>query len=149
MSTVQIRSAVADDQETIKSMVREEQLDPTSLHWSHFVVAEHEGEIVGIGQIRPYPRCRELGSLVVREGYRDQGIGGQIIHALLANETGDVYLECDKTNETYYAKFGFRRIPWYAAPYPLNLKVALVGILILLVYRVRIIAMHRPPDVKK
>ena len=65
MPTIEIRPALESEQETIKQMVRAEQLDPTALHWSHFKVAEQDGQIIGIGQIRPYPRCRELGSLIV------------------------------------------------------------------------------------
>jgi amino-acid N-acetyltransferase len=143
MPTIQIRPAREAEQETIKQMVRDAQLDPTALHWSHFKVAEQDGQIIGIGQIRPYPRCRELGSLVVLKPFRKLGVGGMLIHALLENEIGDVYLETDSHNEAYYGKFGFMRIPWYQAPYPLNLKVTLVGSIIRVVFRVRIIAMKR------
>jgi len=146
MPSIHLRSASETDQETIKQMVREEQLDPTSLHWSHFVVAEQEGQIIGIGQIRPYPKCRELGSLVVREEFREQGIGGMIINALLEKETGDVYLECLSHNERYYGKFGFERIPWYRAPYPLKLKVGLMGRIARLVVGEPVIAMKRAKD---
>jgi N-acetylglutamate synthase-like GNAT family acetyltransferase len=124
MSEVKIRRAVAEDQATIRRMIREEQLDPTALRWQHFVVAEREGEIVGIGQIRPYRRCRELGSLVVREDMRGQGLGGQIIRALLEGETEAVYLECLTSMAPYYQRFGFATIPWWRAPMPLKLKAA-------------------------
>jgi amino-acid N-acetyltransferase len=123
--------------------VKDEQLDPTALHWSHFVVAEHDGEIVGIGQVRPYPRCRELGSLAVRKDYRVQGVGSMIVRALLEKEKGDVYLECEAFNEGYYVRFGFERISWYRAPYPLNLKTGLGGAFIRIFYRSQIIAMKR------
>ena len=144
MPTLQIRAALETDQETIKWMVREEQLDPTALHWSHFVVAENDGQVVGIGQIRPYPGCRELGSLVVKEAFREQGVGAMIVNALLEKETGDVYLETEIGNERYYARFGFVRIPWYRAPYPLNIKSGLGGIIIRLIFKVKIIVMKRP-----
>ncbi len=117
-----IRRATAADQDTIRAMVRAAGLDPTALHWSHFYMAERGGEVVGIGQVRPAPRCRELGSLVVRKDLRGQGIGGQIIEAILASEPGDVYLECRARLASYYARFGFEEIPWQQAPMPLKLK---------------------------
>ena len=118
---ITIRRAKADDQETIRRMVFDAELDPTALHWSQFMVAETQsGEIVGAGQIRP--RGRELGSIVVLPAYRSQGIAGRIITALLADETGVVYLECEKHMRSYYARFGFEEIAWWLAPFPLNVK---------------------------
>lgn len=125
MTEIQIRPAAEADQGFIRQMVRDEDLDPTALHWSHFLIAEAEGEIVGIGQVRPYPKCRELGSLVVKEPYRRLGVGAQIVNALLERETGVVYLECLAHNERYYARFGFKRIPWWRAPMPLKLKAGM------------------------
>jgi N-acetylglutamate synthase-like GNAT family acetyltransferase len=125
MSDVTIRKATESDQETIKQMVRAEHLDPTALHWSHFRVADKAGEIIGIGQIRPSPNCRELGSMVVKQPYRGQHIGEMIIEALLEHEPGDVYLECRSHNEGYYQRFGFQRIPWWQAPMPLKVKAGM------------------------
>ena len=136
MSDIQLRPATADDQAAIRQLVRAEGLDPTALHWSHFLIAECEGEMVGIGQVRPYPNCRELGSLAVKASYRQQGVGALIVNALLARETGEVYLECVAANERYYTRFGFQRIPWWQAPMPLKLKAGLSQIVRLLGYRV-------------
>lgn len=125
MSDVTIRPARGSDQATIRQMVRDEQLDPTSLNWPQFIVAEHAGQVVGIGQVRPYPKCRELGSIVVKADYRKQGVGTLIINTLLANETSVVYLETDAHNERYYARFGFERIPFWRAPMPLKFKAVI------------------------
>ncbi len=141
MSDVGIRPAVSTDQAIIRQMVRGERLDPSELDWSHFVVAEVDGEIIGIGQIRPYPNCRELGSLVVKREHRRFGIGEKLITALLAGETGDVYLETHIKNEAYYGRFGFRRISFRQAPRPLNIKIAVASVLRL--FGIRIIAMKR------
>lgn len=143
MSSIQIRPASAADQETINGMVREEGLDFTSLHWSHFLVAEDDGQIVGIGQVRPYPRCRELGSLAVQRNYRKQGVGALLVNALLARESGGVYLECLDYNERYYARFGFGRIPFWQAPWPLNFKSGL-GSILGRFFGYRVITMRRP-----
>jgi GNAT superfamily N-acetyltransferase len=125
-----LRPAVAVDQDVLRQMVRAEQLDPTALHWSHFVVAELPGEgIVGIGQVRPSPNCRELGSMVVRRGHQRKGIGGAIIREILSHEAGPVFLETEIGNVAYYSRFGFVQIPWHQTPMPLKAKSAIGGLL--------------------
>ena len=116
MTDVQVRRARAEDEAAIRQMVKEARLDPSSLNWPQFLVAEKDGAVVGIGQIRPYPNCRELGSLVVKKAYQERGIGGRLVEALLENETGDVYLECVRPRDRYYAKFGFERISVWQTP---------------------------------
>jgi N-acetylglutamate synthase-like GNAT family acetyltransferase len=142
LPTIHIRPATESDQAQIKALVRGEGLDPTALHWSHFLIAEDGGQTVGIGQIRPYPNCRELGSLVVVDSHREQGIGGLLIEALLKDEAGPVYLECLAFREAYYSKFGFRRVPWWQTPMPLKLKAGVGGTLGRL-FGYRVIAMKR------
>lgn len=140
---VTVRRATPADQTTIRRLVRGAQLDPTALHWSHFVVAEIDGAgSVGIGQVRPYPRCPELGSLVVRKRFRGRGIAAAIIHALLESEPGTVYLECQVHMVPYYERFGFQEIPWYRAPMPLKLKAGM-GALLGRLFGFRIAAMQR------
>lgn len=143
-TTMQLRQATINDQSIIKQFVHDAELDPTSLHWSHFIVAEHEGAIVGIGQVRPYKNCRELGSLVVTEAFRNQGLGAQIIEALLAKETGAVYLECLQPMAGYYQKFGFEEIGWWQAPMPLRLK-SLIGKMVVRLIGQKLIVMRRFP----
>ena len=121
---ITIRRATADDQPVIRRMVRQARLDPTHLKWPNFVVAEHAGSVVGIGQVRPYPAGRELGSLVVREDLRGRGIGRLITERLLNDEPGIVYLECAADMTPYYERFGFREIDRRDAPGPLRIKSA-------------------------
>jgi amino-acid N-acetyltransferase len=144
MPTIQIRPAVEADQSTIKQLVSAEQLDPSALHWSHFVIAENNDQVVGIGQIRPHPRGRELGSLVVQEDFREQGVGTLIVNALLEKEKGDVFLECESSMGAYYSQFGFVRIPWYLAPYPLNIKAGAAKMIVGFMYKLELIVMKRP-----
>lgn len=147
MSDVQIRPATAADQARIKHMVRAERLDPSALDWSHFLMAERQGEVIGIGQIRPHPKCRELGSLIVKPAYRGTGIGGQIIQALVASQAGDVYLDCRSELETYYKRFGFQQIPLLQAPSPIKYKV-LIGNILFRLFGMRMIVMKRPSSPK-
>jgi N-acetylglutamate synthase-like GNAT family acetyltransferase len=137
-----LRRATADDQAIIRRMVREARLDPTNLKWPHFVVAEAGGSIVGIGQVRPHPAGGELGSLVVQEDRRGQGIGRRIVERLLEGERGAVYLECAAHMTPYYKRFGFREIPRRDAPGPLRLKSA-VGNVFARLIGTRIAVMRR------
>jgi len=123
-----LRRAVEADQALIRQMViREADLDPTSLHWSHFVMAELGGEVVGLGQIRPHRGCPELGSIYTRSQFEGQGIAGAVINRLIADwpQPGPIYLECQSHNTTFYQRFGFKEIPWYQAPMPLKFKSGL------------------------
>ncbi len=121
---IHIREATIDDDPIIKQMIREARLDPTSLKWERFLIAEHEGEIVGIGQIKQYLGCEELGSLVTKKGYRGQGIGGKLIAALEARAGRPLHLLCGAHNETYYLRFGYETISWWDAPAFLKFKMS-------------------------
>ena len=82
-----IRHAAADGDDA--------RLDPTTrLHFEHALVAEVDGEVVGVGQIKHHPGCQELGSLVVLPEYRRQGIAAQLIAALEAEAERPLYLIC-------------------------------------------------------
>lgn len=137
-----LRPARPVDQQTIRALVRSEGLDPTGLTWEHFTVAEADGEIIGAGQIRPYPRCRELGSLVVRPAWRRRGVGERLVRAILATEIGDVYLECPQQMAPYYARFGFEPTPLGQTPMPLKLKAA-AGKVLMRLMRDRLVVMVR------
>ncbi len=110
-------------------MVYAERLDPTSLNWKNFIVADDDGEIVGIAQVKPHRDCREFGSLVVRPSHRRRGIGAMLIEATLAGETGEVYLLCASSLMSYYGRFGFEQIDDRDAPPTLRRKLWLVGLL--------------------
>ncbi|GIV83741.1 MAG: hypothetical protein KatS3mg052_0748 [Candidatus Roseilinea sp.] len=120
---VSLRPATEADQGVIRRMVLAARLDPTSLNWRNFIVAVDDGEIVGVAQIKPYADCREFGSLVVKPAYRNRGIGGRLIEALLQRERGEVYLLCASTLAPYYARFGFALIDDRQAPATLRRKL--------------------------
>lgn len=105
-----IRPARAEDQATIKAMVRGAHLNPLDLHWARFLIVEDESGIVGVGQIRTHADASELASLVVRQDRRGRGIGGQLVRALIARAPGTVILFCGRGIEAYYARFGFRTL---------------------------------------
>jgi len=113
-----IRPATAADEPTIRRMIREANLNRMNLHWPNFVVAEQEGAIVGIGQVKQHrDGSRELASMAVVPGRQGQGIGSAIIKTLLSGEGGRVlYLTCRRQLRGYYERFGFRRLE--RAEYP-------------------------------
>jgi N-acetylglutamate synthase-like GNAT family acetyltransferase len=122
MTPFEIRPARAEEAGAIRSMIRAERLDPFNVHWQNFLVAEAGGRIIGIGQIKPYPGARELGSLVVAADQRKTGVGAAIIKALIEREKGPLYLFCLAFREPYYGKFGFRPVSANDLPPALKMK---------------------------
>ncbi len=145
MSQFTIRPARAEEEAAIKALIRREHLDPFNVHWQNFLVAEDAdaGRLVGIGQVKPYPHGRELGSLVVAPERRQNGVGAAIVNALIARESGPLLLFCLQFREPFYAKFGFRRVGWRELPGELKLKYAF-GTAFTRLFARRLIAMKRP-----
>jgi N-acetylglutamate synthase-like GNAT family acetyltransferase len=109
--SISIRPASAADQSAIRAIVYAARLIPRDLDWRRFLVAEEQGRIVGVGQVKPHSDgSRELASLAVLPKHQAQGIGGALIEALLARESGPVYLMCMDRLERYYQRFDFRRL---------------------------------------
>lgn len=136
---MQLRHATADDNPTIQRMVRGAGLDPTKIIWQNFIVAEVDGHIAGIGQIRHHRGCNELGSMVTLKSYRGQGIARAII-AELEKEAGyPLYLFCPAHRRTFYEQFGFRVAASRDIPSGLRVKYTLVQAARL--FRIRILTM--------
>lgn len=107
-----IRPARQEDQETIVSFIKQAKLNPRNLHWQNFLVAEEDGKIVGIRQVKVHARgTREAASGFVLPEYRRQGISARLMKELLARETGPVYTMVSDKRTQYYEQFGFRRVP--------------------------------------
>ncbi len=140
-----IRPARAEEEATIKALIRRERLDPLNVHWQNFLVAEERQQIIGIAQVKPYPSGRELGSLVVTPERRKGGVGAALINALLARENGLLLLFCLEFRESYYAQFGFRRVGWRELPGEFRVKYVIGSFFTRLVRR-RLIAMRRLPS---
>ena len=120
-SAVRIRAATAGDRNAIVRLVRSSGINPFSLHWPRFLVAEEEGRIVGVAQIKPHgDGTRELASLAVVPDRQGAGVGSALVREWLSREEGDLYLTCRARLEGYYARFGFRPVDLtspYAGPY--------------------------------
>ncbi len=108
---MQLRPASATDQPAIERIIRAAHINPMGLDWQRFVVAEQDGEVIGTGQIKTHgDGSRELASIAVAPPYQRRRIASAIIGELLARETGPVYLFCRSPLESFYERFGFRRI---------------------------------------
>jgi N-acetylglutamate synthase-like GNAT family acetyltransferase len=106
-----IRRATQADQAAITALVRGAGINPFGLRWQRFLVADDGGRVIGTVQIKPHgDGSRELASLAVVPELRGRGVGSDLMQAMLANESGTLYLTCRDHLEGYYARFGFRRL---------------------------------------
>src|SRR5262249_34655451 len=109
-ANILIRPGTADDQATIKAIVHEAGINPRNLDWPNFLIAEDttSRQVVGIGQVKPHgDGTRELASIAVIPDRQRQGIARMLIDALLARESGTLYLICEHDNQGLYERFGF------------------------------------------
>ncbi len=127
--TYTLRPATASDDATIHAMIRRARLNPLGLDWRRFLVAEADGEIIGIGQMKTHgDDSRELASLAVIPTWQGRGVGRALVHALLDGDPGPIYLTCAVGLEGYYEQFGFQMLDSTETPYFRRL-MALVGVL--------------------
>jgi N-acetylglutamate synthase-like GNAT family acetyltransferase len=111
MSLLFLRRATAFDQAAIAALIRAARLNPLSLDWRRFVVADEGGRIVGAGQVKPHgDGARELASIAVAPDRQGRGIGAAIVATIIALEPPPLYLYCAEYNERYYLRFGFRAL---------------------------------------
>jgi N-acetylglutamate synthase-like GNAT family acetyltransferase len=142
--TTTIRAAKAEDQVTIRRLIRAANLNPMSLKWPNFLIAEDAGEVVGIGQVKAHrDGSREVASIAVVPSRQRQGIGSLMVNALIDRHgEGVLHLTCQRKNEGYYERFGFLRVrrgeypPYFARLLPVvNIFARLGGSEIILMRR--------------
>ncbi len=150
--TLTIRPTRQEDQETIDSFIRQAKLNPRNLKWQNFLVAEQDGKVVGIRQVKVYEDgTREIASGFVLPEYRRQGISAQLMKALLARETGPLYTMVNEKRAPYYEEFGFRRVDVNQLPSDFRKEYRIGRIVTTLMSifskeRIRIIPLKREPS---
>jgi N-acetylglutamate synthase-like GNAT family acetyltransferase len=106
-----LRRATAADQPQITALIRAARLNPLSLDWRRFLVADEGGRIVGAGQVKPHgDGAREMASIAVTPDRQGVGIGGAIVATIISLELPPLYLYCAEYNERYYVRFGFHAL---------------------------------------
>jgi N-acetylglutamate synthase-like GNAT family acetyltransferase len=106
-----IRPATEADRPAILDLMRQRDYNRINLNPLCFLVAEEEGQVIGIAQVKRHrDGTPELASLVVAEGRRGAGIGSALVRAWLARHHGVLYLFCLAELEGYYRRFGFRAV---------------------------------------
>src|SRR5216684_7191684 len=112
------RPATEADQPRILRLIKEVRLPRMNLRWPNFVVAEEDGVLVGMGQVKSHgDGSRELASIAVVPKQQGGGVGSAVIKTLLGREVGVVlHLSCRRELEGYYERFGFGRVE--RAEYP-------------------------------
>ena len=109
--TIMIRPARPEDQETIVSYIRQAKINPRNLHWENFLVAEENGRLIGMRQVKVHAQgTREVGSGFVLPEYRRQGISARLMNEILSREQDTLYLMCRDKRAPYYEQFGFRQV---------------------------------------
>ena len=106
-----IRPATDADRSAILGLMRPRDYNRVNLRPACFLVAEEDGVVMGIGQIKRHrDGTPELASLVVAAERRGQGIGRALVHALVARHHGPLYLFCLASLESFYATLGFQSV---------------------------------------
>jgi N-acetylglutamate synthase-like GNAT family acetyltransferase len=105
-----VRTAIAADQTSIKSLIRHVRINPLNLDWKNFHVAISEnGRMIGCGQIKTHrDGTQELASIAVEVDWRRRGIASAIIRSLMRDAGTPLWLICRSEMGSFYEQFGFQ-----------------------------------------
>src|SRR5512141_2272539 len=105
--TITIRPARQEEQDPIVALIHQAKINPLNLHWQNFLVAEENGKILGVRQVKIHAQgTREVGSGYVLPEYRHQGISARLMNEILSHEHDTLYLLCRDQWISYYEQFG-------------------------------------------
>lgn len=117
----EIRAAQPRDLEPVTRLLGRADLPTAEVErwFSHYYVAESEGEIVGVAGLEVHGLDGVLRSVVVAEPWRGLGLGDRLVSTVLeharAREIDRLWL-LTTTADEYFTRHGFRRIPRDEAP---------------------------------
>lgn len=116
-----IRSAQPRDREPVRRLLERAELPTAEVdRWfSHYVVAESDGEVVGVAGLEVHGSDGILRSVVVAEPWRSVGLGDRLVGTVLAcardREIERLWL-LTTTAAEYFARHGFQRTQRDEAP---------------------------------
>lgn len=118
---VTIRGARPTDRDGARTVLADAGLPTAELErwFSHFVVAEADGEIVGLGGLELHGQDGILRSVVVDDSWRGRGVGARLVSTVISNarEQGVSRLYLLTTSAAdYFSRHGFERISREDAP---------------------------------
>lgn len=120
-----IRAATVQDLAAVHALLRSASLplDGVPDDLAHFLVAEHEGAVVGVIGLERYGDVALLRSAAVAQDLRGRGVGERLVHALLDAARGAGIRELTlltTTAERWFPRFGFEPIAREAADVALH-----------------------------
>lgn len=110
--TLRLRTAAADDGGWIQEQYEKVHFIPSDLTRDTIVIAELDGERVGMGRLVPTGEgAYELGGMYVDDAHRGKGIAKQIVDELI-RRAGNAMVYCVPfaNLEALYASAGFQRV---------------------------------------
>lgn len=109
-----LRKANSQDMWAIRWLVLSAFLEPTQLKVEQFWVIEFDNNIIACGQLRRFEKAQELGSVVVKKQWRNQGLGSYLTQYLIQQATLPLYVEClGETLKQFYEKNGFVEVNFH------------------------------------
>lgn len=132
MKKPDIRNATPADFDDIARLLAAESLPLAGVadHLKNYLVAERDGEIIGVMGLEAYAETGLLRSAVVAQHAKNQGIGGALYEALIkkARELGiSRLLLLTNTAEEYFRRRGFRKIDEKSVAGPVRSSVEFSG----------------------
>ena len=79
-----IEEAIESDLIDILELLESMNLDMDQVHAQQFYLAMLNDEIIGLGRVLEFDTCAELCSLGVVDSMRQQGVGKQLVQALIS-----------------------------------------------------------------
>lgn len=114
--TATVRAARPDDLPRVEALLTASQLplDGVAEAFEHFVVAEHDGRLVGVAGLEVCCDNALLRSVAVAGDWRSRGVGRQLVTLAIAQAESRgiraLYL-LTTTAEQYFPSFGFTTVP--------------------------------------